>query len=152
MTDRTIDIFDLAPDVRDLVGTCELTGKRVLFTRNGRSVVALVSYDEYLALRETIDIGAIDPEGERTSRPLEDMPNQRIHITNRADAAWQQLDETERKTVHDALVIIDEDPIAGAPLFAPLRGYWSYRIGALRIVYRIVAEARFVLIVSIAKV
>ena len=56
MTDRTIDILDLAPDVRELVGACELTGKRILFTRNGRPVVALVSYDEYVALRETIDI------------------------------------------------------------------------------------------------
>ena len=56
MTDKTIDILDLAPEVRELVGACELTGKRVLFARDGRPVVALVSYDEYLALRETIDI------------------------------------------------------------------------------------------------
>jgi len=58
MDDRTLDILDLAPDVRELVGACELTGKRVLFTRNGRPVVALVSYDEYLALRETIDVAS----------------------------------------------------------------------------------------------
>jgi PHD/YefM family antitoxin component YafN of YafNO toxin-antitoxin module len=42
--------------VRELVGECELTGRRTLFLRNGRPVVALVSHDEYLALRETIDI------------------------------------------------------------------------------------------------
>ncbi len=42
--------------MRELVGECELTGRRTLFTRNGRPVVALVSHDEWLALRETLDI------------------------------------------------------------------------------------------------
>ena len=42
--------------MRELVGECELTGRRTLFLRNGRPVVALVSHDEYLALKETIEI------------------------------------------------------------------------------------------------
>ena len=42
--------------MRELVGECELTGRRTLFMRNGRAVVALVSHDEWLALRETLDI------------------------------------------------------------------------------------------------
>lgn len=42
--------------MKELVGECELTGRRTLFVRNGRPVVALVSHDEWLALRETIDI------------------------------------------------------------------------------------------------
>jgi mRNA-degrading endonuclease RelE of RelBE toxin-antitoxin system len=50
-----------------------------------------------------------------------------------------------------ALEAIDEDPIAGAPLFEPLRGLWSYRAEHLRIVYRIVAEARFVVVLSIGR-
>jgi PHD/YefM family antitoxin component YafN of YafNO toxin-antitoxin module len=54
--EKRIDILDLPPNVRELVGECELTGRRTLFTRNGRPVVALVSHDEFLALRETIDI------------------------------------------------------------------------------------------------
>ena len=49
------------------------------------------------------------------------------------------------------LEAIDEDPIAGAPLFEPLRGLWSYRAEHLRIVYRIVAEARFVVVLSIGR-
>jgi PHD/YefM family antitoxin component YafN of YafNO toxin-antitoxin module len=53
---KRIDILDLPPDVRELVAECELTGRQTLFLRNGRPVVALVSHDEYLALRETIDI------------------------------------------------------------------------------------------------
>ena len=54
--EKRIDILDLPPDVRELVGECELTGRRTLFLRNGRPVVALVSHDEWLALRETLDI------------------------------------------------------------------------------------------------
>lgn len=50
------EILDLPEDVRRLVGECELTGKRTLFARNGRSIAVLLSYDEYLGLRETLDI------------------------------------------------------------------------------------------------
>ena len=54
--EKRIDILDLPPEVRALVGEVELTGKRTLFLRNGRPVVALVSYDEWMALKETIEI------------------------------------------------------------------------------------------------
>ena len=54
--EKRLDLLDLPPDVRQLVGECELTGRHTIFERNGRAVVILVSYDEYLALRETIDI------------------------------------------------------------------------------------------------
>lgn len=50
-----------------------------------------------------------------------------------------------------ALETLDENPIAGAPLLEPLRGYWSYRVHHIRIVYRIVPEARFIVILSIAR-
>jgi mRNA-degrading endonuclease RelE of RelBE toxin-antitoxin system len=46
---------------------------------------------------------------------------------------------------------IDDDPIAGAPLFDPLKGLWSARDGALRIVYRIDAEARLILVMIIGQ-
>ena len=39
---------------------CEANGAQTVFERDGRPVVVLVSYDEYLAMRETIDI-ANDP-------------------------------------------------------------------------------------------
>jgi PHD/YefM family antitoxin component YafN of YafNO toxin-antitoxin module len=54
--EKRLDLLDLPPDVRQLVGECELTGRHTIFERNGRAVVILVSYDEYLALRETIDV------------------------------------------------------------------------------------------------
>ena len=54
--DRRVELLDLAEEARELVRDCEITGKRTIFTRNGREVAILVSHDEYLALRETIDI------------------------------------------------------------------------------------------------
>jgi PHD/YefM family antitoxin component YafN of YafNO toxin-antitoxin module len=53
---KHFDVLDLAPETRDLVTQCEVTGKQTVFDRQGRAVAMLVSYDEYLALRETIDI------------------------------------------------------------------------------------------------
>jgi PHD/YefM family antitoxin component YafN of YafNO toxin-antitoxin module len=55
--EKQLELLDLTPDVRQLVGECEVSGKRTVFARDGRPVAILVSYDEYLALRETIDIG-----------------------------------------------------------------------------------------------
>jgi PHD/YefM family antitoxin component YafN of YafNO toxin-antitoxin module len=54
--EKRLEIPDLPDDVRQLVAECELTGKRTFFERAGRVVAILTSYDEYLALRETIDI------------------------------------------------------------------------------------------------
>jgi PHD/YefM family antitoxin component YafN of YafNO toxin-antitoxin module len=56
--EKRLEILDLSDAVRQIVGECELTGKRTLFERNGRPVAILASYDEYVALRETIAIAA----------------------------------------------------------------------------------------------
>jgi PHD/YefM family antitoxin component YafN of YafNO toxin-antitoxin module len=54
--EKLLEILDLPEDVRRLVGECELTGKRTVFGRNGRPAALLMSHDEYLALRETLEI------------------------------------------------------------------------------------------------
>ena len=56
--EKRLEILDQSDAVREIVGECELTGKRTLFERNGRPVAILASYDEYVALRETIAIAA----------------------------------------------------------------------------------------------
>ena len=55
---KRLEILDQSDAVREIVAECELTGKRTLFERNGRAVAILVSYDEFVALRETIAIAA----------------------------------------------------------------------------------------------
>ena len=55
--EKRLELLELSPDVRQLVAECEVSGKRTRFDRDGKPVAILVSFDEYLALRETIDIG-----------------------------------------------------------------------------------------------
>lgn len=77
------------------------------------------------------------------------MGNDRLRVAESVAAEWQSLSEEERTTLRGTLASIDDDPIFGAPLFEPLRGYWSARAGHLRVVYRVVPEARFVVILTI---
>ena len=80
------------------------------------------------------------------------MWNDRLRIAESVEGDWKALGAEERAMVRSALERIDDDPIAGAPLFEPLKGLWSYRTGELRIVYRVVAEGRFVAILNISRV
>jgi hypothetical protein len=54
--EKRLEIVELPPDSKEMVAECELSGRRTLFQRGDRPVAILISYDEYLALRETIDI------------------------------------------------------------------------------------------------
>lgn len=80
------------------------------------------------------------------------MGNDRLRIVESVEAQWKALADHERVLARQMLVKIDEDPIIGAPLFEPLRGLWSARSENIRIVYRIMAEARFVVILAIVRV
>jgi len=164
--EKNLEILELPPAMRELVGECELTGRRTHFIRNGRAVATLVSHDEYLALRETVEIAndvplraqiaAAEEELERGALvPGEDLTGKRsaedrLRATESVERTWQLLPDDRRKAVVEALTVIEEDPIIGAPLFEPLRGLWCYRRDGIRIIYRILAEARFVLILAIA--
>ena len=167
--DKRFDILDAPEDVRALVGECELTGNRTTFLRNGRPVAILISHDEYLALRETIDIADDAPlraaarrgrggSGARGDAAAEDLldsasVDDRLRFAERVENDLACCSTTtQRRHRAKALETIDEDPIIGAPLFEPLRGYWSYRSEGMRIIYRIVAEARFIVVLSIGLV
>lgn len=165
--EKHLAILDLPEETRRLVGECELTGNRTIFERNERPVAMLVSYDEYLALRETIDVAndaAIRAEVDASEAAVAKndlllpeelnerrMANDRVRLAERVEAQWQALAEHEQAAIAEAFQVIDEDPIAGAPFFEPLRGLWSYRAGHLRVIYRIVAEARFVVVLFIGR-
>ena len=151
---KTVDVLDLPDDARALIAESEISGRQTLFERNGRPVAILVSYDEYLALRETIDIandpelvGRIQEAGADETIDRISPKHERVRV-----AAQATLDDDAMGTAtSEALARIDDDPIAGAPLFAPLKGLWSYRTGPVRIVYRIDAEARVIVVLGITK-
>jgi len=71
--ERRVEILDLTGDARELVRDCEITGQRTIFTRNGREVAMLVSHDEYLALRETIEIAGDAALREQVARAEEEV-------------------------------------------------------------------------------
>jgi len=77
--------------------------------------------------------------------------NDRIRLVESVEPQWKSLQASDRTRLLRALETIDEDPIAGAPLFEPLRGVWSFRDGDLRILYRILPEARAVMVLDVSK-
>ena len=79
------------------------------------------------------------------------MWNDRLRFAAGVKDDWASLGAEDRAVVREALERLDDDPIAGVPLFEPVRGYWSLRAGPLRIVYRIAPEARSVFVLTIAR-
>jgi PHD/YefM family antitoxin component YafN of YafNO toxin-antitoxin module/Txe/YoeB family toxin of Txe-Axe toxin-antitoxin module len=146
---KRVDILDLPDAFRTVVHECELTGRQTVFERQGRAVAILTSYDEYLALQETIAIA--NDARLRALMKLADAQAQRGEIGLFENLERLRIPNTMKipDQARQALRKIDDDPIAGAPLFEPLRGVWSWRTEGLRIVYRIVAEARYIQILAI---
>jgi mRNA-degrading endonuclease RelE of RelBE toxin-antitoxin system/PHD/YefM family antitoxin component YafN of YafNO toxin-antitoxin module len=149
---KRIDILDLPDELRSVVGECEVTGNRVAFERNGRAVAMLVSYDEWLALRETIAI--VNDQRLIAAWRKSEAEIARGAIVNVAGLERVRVTKSVSipEEAYALLRRIDDDPIAGAPLFDPLKGIWSAREGALRVVYRIDAEARAVYVMMIGMV
>lgn len=58
MNDRSLDSTELSEELRQFVRETEVTGRRTIFSRNGKPVAIMVSHDEYMALRETIDLSS----------------------------------------------------------------------------------------------
>lgn len=81
----------------------------------------------------------------------ERMWNDRLRFAETVEKQWLALAAADHDALLKAFELIDEDPIIGAPLLEPLRGYWSYRTGALRVVYRIAPEARFAVVLWLGK-
>jgi len=78
--------------------------------------------------------------------------NDRLRFAERVLSDWRAL-SPELKTIgREALEALDTDPIAGTPLFAPMKGLWIHRAGALRIIYFISPEARIIVVLHIGVV
>jgi mRNA-degrading endonuclease RelE of RelBE toxin-antitoxin system/PHD/YefM family antitoxin component YafN of YafNO toxin-antitoxin module len=152
---KKIDILDLPENARDLIRECEAQGERTQFERNGRPVAVLVSYDEYLALRETIEIANDSLLYAKIAEADDETPAEfdrrlpRLRITRAGREGLAAISGVQRRLVLSTLARISDNPIAGAPLFEPLKGLWSHRVGEIRIVYKIVAEASVVVILVI---
>jgi len=78
--------------------------------------------------------------------------NDRLRFAERVLNDWRALSPELKATGREALETLDADPIAGAPLYAPLKGLWIHRVGELRIIYIISPEARTVVVLNIGVV
>lgn len=63
MSDQSIDLLTLEPEAMELLRECEVSGKRTVFLRANRPVAILISYDEYTALRETVELAGSERHG-----------------------------------------------------------------------------------------
>jgi PHD/YefM family antitoxin component YafN of YafNO toxin-antitoxin module/Txe/YoeB family toxin of Txe-Axe toxin-antitoxin module len=142
---KRIDVLDLPEDSRELIRECEARGQRTVFERNGRPVAVLVSHDEYTAMRETLDIA----NDSLLFAKISEADNEEVEQRGRYERL--RFAKSAAPIYDAALRRIELDPICGAPLFEPLKGLWSYRTDELRIIYKIVAEARMVVILTIAR-
>lgn len=143
---KRLDVLDLPEESRDLIRECEARGTQTVFERNGRPAAILISYDEYQALRETIEIANDALLFARIAQADED------EVEERGRYERLRFAKSVDPLFHASLRTIELDPLAGAPLFEPLKGLWVYRADDLRVVYKIVAEARMVVVLNIARV
>lgn len=83
--DNFIDLLAQSDEVRAAVRATEVTGVRTVFTREGRKVAILLSWDEYVGLAETVRLAGDAERLERIRRadeeiarsggvPLEEVP------------------------------------------------------------------------------
>ncbi|HEY0592264.1 MAG TPA: hypothetical protein VGF40_10890 [Thermoanaerobaculia bacterium] len=147
--DNYVDLLAQPEEVRTAVRVTEVTGVRTVFTREQRNVAILLSWDEYVALAETVrlagDPGRLaairknDDEIARTGGvPLEEAVSAgTVLLAAEAASALRGLAGAARDAALRALGAIAANPIAGAPLFEPLRGIWVFREDRIRIVYRV---------------
>lgn len=77
------------------------------------------------------------------------MSGSRLRVAARVGEEWRSLSEEERGVARAAFSALDDNPIAGAPLLAPLRGYWTYHAVNLRILYRIADEGSTVAVLKL---
>lgn len=150
------EILDLGDETGDIVALCEVTGQRTLFVRGETNVAILVSFDEYAALRETLDLlDELQLIGERSSVSPHSLA--RVEVAGATSFApavegdLESLPDRLRESALQIIGIIDADPLAGSPLFEPLRGFWSLRREGVRAVYRIAPDGKTVVVLRVGQ-
>ena len=142
---NSIELSEVSGEMRSVLLECEVTGNRTRFTRDGKPVAILTSWDEYFSLRETISISSDRAlmkrveEADSAVRGGEVIPSSRENVSLVAASAeaLEGLPPGAREEADRSLEQISRQAITGAPLSFPLAGIWSYPADALRILYRI---------------
>lgn len=77
------------------------------------------------------------------------MKKYKLELTHQAESILCRMAERESalyRRMANVLDSLETDPFQGKPLKGPLRGFYSYRVGSYRVIYRIF-QSRFLVIV-----
>jgi len=78
----------------------------------------------------------------------------KIVLSKEAAKYYRKVDERTRNRLDDVLDAIENNPFDVQhhdikPLHEPLKGLWRYRVGKIRVIYRVDKKATWVQIVTI---
>lgn len=146
-----IEADSINQPVRAAVLATEVMGRRTAITRKERPIAVLISWDEFISLRETIELESDEAvvaeiragEAELVGKELADGPEIDNVVIARSAGPGVVREELEE---------LGRNPIMGAPLLASLRGLWVLRGNQRRIVYRINRAGSMVGVVHAAEV
>ena len=80
------------------------------------------------------------------------MKNYKLELTDRASRELEKIAHREPELYRRfarALDDLGQDPFQGKPLKGELKGFWSYRVGSYRVVYRIYRDKLLVVVIDI---
>jgi len=146
-----IEADSITQPVRAAVLATEVMGRRTAITRRERPIAVLISWDEFISLRETIELESDEAtvteiragEAQLVRKELADgLEVENVVIARSAGAG----------VVREELEELGRNPILGAPLLASLRGLWVLRVNQRRVVYRINRDGSMVGVVHAAEV
>lgn len=72
-----------------------------------------------------------------------------VFLTKRAAKSIRSLPRDERARCVEAVRLLSGDPLRGEMLLGEFKGLRRYRVGALRIIYRLESEPQRVLVVAV---
>lgn len=146
-----IEADSISQPVRAAVLATEVMGRRTAITRRESPIAILISWDEFISLRETIELESDEAtvaeiragEAELVRKELADGPAVENVVIARSAGPGVVVAELEE---------LGRNPILGAPLLASLRGLWVLRGNQRRVVYRINRDGSMVGVVHAAEV
>ncbi len=75
-----------------------------------------------------------------------------IILTRPAEKAYDRSGRTKKMRLESCFADLEKDPLYGhsiKPLVGKLKGLYRYRIGDLRVIYRLIKESKIVEIIAI---
>ncbi len=72
-----------------------------------------------------------------------------VYLTKKAQKNVRKLSPEDKKRCADALRILGNDPLRGEQLLGEFKGLRRYRVGTLRIVYKLEKKPNRVIVVAI---